>query len=143
MIKRTIHWGSEKLNKHVVLRYLISGGSSGVTDLVVLYILNTIFGIYYLLSAIIAFIIAFFVSFTAHKFWTFKSHDESTHYQVMLYFFASIFGLLLNTLFMYIFVDHFHVQVILSQIIVGFMVASISFFVSRNLVFKYVPKEPA
>ncbi len=125
------------LTQHVVIRYLLSGGTAGVTDLIALYLLNGILGIYYLLSAILAFIMAFFVSFTLHKFWTFKSHEESTHKQVILYFSASLFGLSLNTLLMYIFVDYFHIEVILSQIIVGLLVACFSFFISRNLVFKY------
>lgn len=139
MIRLIIDWGFEKTNKYVGLRYFITGGTAGVTDLVVLYLLNSFFGIHYLVSAIIAFIVAFIVSFTGHKFWTFKSHRERTHYQVVLYFVASMFGLILNTLLMYIFVDHFHVQVILSQIIVGLLVACVSFFISRNMVFKYNP----
>ena len=142
MIRKTINWGFEVLNKNVGLRYFIAGGTAGVIDLVVLYILNTVFGIYYLLSAILAFIAAFIVSFTGHKFWTFKSHEESTHSQVVLYFGTSMFGLFLNTLLMYVFVDYFYIQVILSQIIVGLLVACVSFFISRNVVFKYKPKEP-
>jgi putative flippase GtrA len=142
IITKCIDWGFSLLNRYVVLRYLISGGTAGVTDLVILYLLNSFFGMHYLLSAILAFILAFCVSFTAHKFWTFKSHEESTHYQVVLYMGTSLFGLFLNTLLMYIFVDHFHLKVILSQIIVGFMVASVTFFISRNIVFKYQPKQP-
>jgi len=137
MIINLINWGFGILSKHVALRYLMSGGTAGVTDLAVLYILHNILGVYYLLSAIIAFILAFCVSFTLHKFWTFKSHEEETHKQVIMYFGTSLFGLTLNTLLMYIFVDYIHVQVILSQIIVGFMVASCSFFISRNIVFKF------
>ncbi len=137
MIIKLINWGFGLLNKHVVLRYLMSGGSAGVTDLIVLYLLHNVFGIYYLLSAILAFIIAFGVSFTLHKFWTFRSHDEETHKQVVMYFGTSLFGLVLNTLLMYLFVDYVHLNVILSQIIVGLLVACVSFFISRNLVFKY------
>ena len=142
MILKTINWGIEKTKEHVVLRYLIAGGTAGVTDLIVLYVLNSVFGMHYLLSAVLAFIVAFVVSFTGHKFWTFKSHEEETRKQIVMYLGSTIFGLGLNTLLMYIFVDHFHMQVILSQIIVGFMVAGVSFFISRNLVFKYKPKEP-
>ncbi|KND49446.1 MAG: hypothetical protein AB198_00660 [Parcubacteria bacterium C7867-003] len=134
-----ISWFLEITSKHVGLRYFISGGTAGVTDIAVLYILNTILDIYYLVSAIIAFIIAFFVSFLLHKFWTFKSHEESTHRQMAIYLLSSLFGLFLNTVLMYIFVDYIHLQVILSQIIVGLLVACVSFFISRNFVFKYNP----
>ena len=127
----------DRLTRHVVVRFIISGGIAAFTDLVFLYVLNTVFGIYYLFSAILAFIGAFGVSFTLHKFWTFKSHDEQTHKQIILYLLASIFGLCLNTFFMYVFVDSFYLQVIVAQIITGAIVACFSFFISRNLVFKY------
>ena len=127
--------------QHVAVRFFLAGGTAGVTDLVVLYLLNSVFGLHYLISAIVAFLIAFGVSFVLHKFWTFKSHEERTHKQVVTYLLASLFGLTLNTFLMYLFVDHLHVQVILSQIIVGLMVAFVSFFVSRNIVFKYNHKD--
>ncbi len=137
MIKKLIDWGFELLYKHVALRYLMSGGTAGVTDLAVLYLFHNIFSVYYLLSAIIAFILAFCVSFTLHKFWTFKSHEQETHKQIVMYLGTSLLGLTLNTLLMYLFVDYLHVRVILSQIIVGLFVACCTFFVSRNIVFKY------
>jgi putative flippase GtrA len=125
------------LTKHVIVRFIISGGTGATTDLILLYILNTVCGIQYLLSSVLAFLLAFCVSFTLHKFWTFKSHEEETHKQVALYLCSSLFGLCLNTLFMYIFVGHFHIAVMLSQIFAGALVACSSFFISRTFVFKY------
>ena len=125
------------LTKHVAIRFIIAGGTSALIDLAVLYLLNTVFGIHYLISAILAFIVAFCFSFTLHKFWTFKSHKEETHKQIIMYLGTSLFGLSLNTFLMYIFVDHIHLPVILSQIFVGAIVACSSFFISRNIVFKY------
>lgn len=137
MFKKLINFIFEILDRYEGLRYLIAGGSAGVTDLVALYVLHNVFGMYYLLAAIFAFILAFVQSFTLHKFWTFKSHEQETHKQIVMYFGTSMIGLSLNTLLMYIFVDHFHINVILSQIIVGLLVASCTFFVSRNIVFKF------
>jgi len=126
-------------SRYVGLRYFISGGTAGVTDIALLYIFHEILGIYYLTSAALAFIVAFFVSFLLHKYWTFKSHEEEIRRQMSMYLLSSLFGLFLNTVLMYVFVDYFHLNVIISQVIVGLMVASVSFFVSRNLVFKYSP----
>lgn len=95
---------------------------------------------HYLVSAILAFIIAFGVSFTLHKYWTFKSHEQDTHKQAILYLGTSLFGLFLNTLLMYVFVDMFHIGVMVSQFFVGGIVAFSSFFISRNFVFKYDKK---
>ncbi len=137
MIKNLINWGLDFSDKYVVVRYLISGGTSAVTDLVILYILVHYIGMHYLIAAIIAFILAFCVSFTLHKFWTFKSHEQETHKQVAVYLTVSLLSLGLNTLLMYLFVDHLGVQVLVAQIIVGALVAVCTFFISRNFVFKY------
>ncbi len=121
---------------HVVIRFIISGGTSAVVDLSLLYVFHSVFGIHYLLSAVLAFLGAFGVSFTLHKYWTFKSHGQETHRQVVIYMGTSLFGLFLNTVLMYIFVDFFHVQVLVSQFFVGAMVAFSSFFISSRFVFK-------
>ncbi len=137
MIKLIFRLGIEIINEHVVVRYIISGGTAAATDLTILYILHSLIGIHYLISAILAYLVAFWVSFLLHKFWTFSSHEERTHKQVVMYFGTSSFALALNTLLMYIFVDHIHLPVMLAQFIVGAMVAFCSFFISRNFVFKY------
>jgi putative flippase GtrA len=127
-----------KLSQHLIFRYIVSGGTSATVDLIVLYILNTVLAIHYLTAATIAFAVAFCVSFFLQKFWTFKNMStKNMHHQVAMYLGTSLFGLSLNTLFMYIFVDHFHIMVLLSQIFAGALVACGTFFLSRNLVFKH------
>ncbi len=123
--------------KHVVIRYIISGGTAAMTDLVLLYIFNTLFHVHYLTASVIAFILAFFVSFTLHKYWTFKSHADEIPKQIIMYLGTSLLGLCLNTILMYLFVGHFHLVVLLSQIIAGALVACCTFFISRKFVFKY------
>lgn len=127
----------DKFTKHVVIRFIISGGTSAAVDLLALYILNSVLELHYLPSAIIAFIIAFGVSFTLHKFWTFKSHGERAQKQAVMYLGTSLFSLALNTLLMYIFVGKFHFMVLVAQFIVGIIVAFVSYFLSHNFVFKY------
>lgn len=127
----------QKLNQHVLFRYIVSGGTSATVDLILLYFLNSILHMHYLWAAGLAFAVAFCVSFVLQKFWTFKNHStENIHKQIMLYLCTSLFGLSLNTLLMYVFVDHLNLNVILSQIFAGAMVACGSFFLSR-IVFKY------
>ncbi len=126
----------DKVTQHVAVRFFLSGGTSAFVDLLLLFLLNTILGMHYLTSAVFAFIGAFGVSFMLHKHWTFKSHSQSAHKQVVMYLGTSLVGLGLNTLLMYVFVSHLHVMVLLSQVIVGLTVAFFSFFLSRNLVFK-------
>lgn len=146
MIEKSKDLILDTLEKYVVLRFILAGGTSAFVDLVLLYLLNAVVGMHYLPSAVLAFIGAFGVSFTLHKFWTFKSHGESARKQVTMYLGTSLFGLFLNTMLMYLFVDYIfasmfvgnmEVRVMASQFVVGGIVACVSFFLSNYLVFKY------
>ena len=127
----------KRLTKHLIIRYLIAGGTSALINLGVLSLLYYVFGVYYLYAAIVASVVAFFVSLVLHKFWTFQDFSrQDMHIQAGKYMVTSLFGLGLNTLFLYILVDHFHLFVYLAQIVAGGSVACITFFISRGLVFK-------
>ena len=123
--------------KHLLVRYIISGGTAATVDLSLLYVFNFILGMNYLLAATLAFALAFSVSFVLQKFWTFKDvSTEGIHKQTFIYLGTSLFGLILNTLLMYVFVSFFHINVIVAQILAGGLVACCTFFISRDFVFK-------
>lgn len=125
------------LDQNVAFRYIISGGTSAVVDLALLYFLNTKLQFHYLPASIMAFCVAFFVSFVLQKFWTFKNRStEGVHGQLAIYLGSSLFSLGVNTLLMYIFVDYFQIMVLLSQVFAGGIVACFTFFISRKI-FKY------
>lgn len=127
----------KRFTKHLIVRYLISGGTSALINLGILSGLYYLLGVYYLYAAIIASVIAFFVSLILHKFWTFEDFSRTDmHIQAGKYMITSLFGLLLNTIFLYILVDYLHFYVYMGQIIAGGSVACITFFISRGLVFK-------
>lgn len=129
------------LDGNVAFRYILSGGTSAVVDLILLYILHSVVGLHYLVASILAFSVAFCVSFILQKFWTFKNHStEGIHGQAAIYLGSSLFSLGFNTLLMYLFVDKLHLQVLLSQIFAGAIVACFTFFISRRI-FKYQHKE--
>lgn len=126
-----------RLTKHLIVRYLIAGGTSASVNLGLLSLLYYVYGVYYLHAAIIASVVAFFVSLILHKYWTFEDYSrENIHIQIGKYMMTSLFGLLLNTVFLYVLVDHLHFFVYLGQVIAGGSVACITFFISRGLVFK-------
>lgn len=119
-----------------IAKFLISGGLAAVVDLLVLHILTAWVGLWYLFSSIIAFFVAFGVSFSLQKFWTFR--DSSINWlggQMGLYLAVSFFNVSLNTILMLVFVSGSGLHYLLSQIIAGFIVAVGSFFLYRNFVF--------
>jgi putative flippase GtrA len=130
----------KKLTQHQIVRYLIGGSTSAVVNLLVLYFFNSVLGIYYLTASILAFCIAFFVSWAFHKFWTFREHSmDNAHTQGALYLLSSLFGLSLNTLILFVSVDIVHLPVLFGQIIAGGLVACCTFFISKHFIFKKKP----
>jgi len=120
-----------------VFRYLLSGGIALGTDLALLYLFTNIFGIWYLASAIAAFILAFAVSFLLQKFWTFGDHSrEGLHIQLGVYFFVAIVNLALNTLVVYLFVEQGGLHYLVAQIAASALIAVESFFVYQHFIFK-------
>lgn len=120
-----------------VWRFLVAGSSAAAVDLGLLYVLTEWTGLHYLLSAVLAFIVAFCVSFFLQKFWTFQDHSvERVHSQVVLYFVIAVGNLGLNTLLMYFFVEKLHLWYFSAQIIIGALLACGGFFVARNFVFR-------
>lgn len=125
------------INGRIVLRYMISGGTAAFTDLALLYFFTDVLEIWYITSAVLAFIAAFFVSFILQKFWTFKdARRDVIHKQITLYFFLNVWNLVLNTALIYFLVDTFGLWYILAQIFVGAIIAVESFLFYRFFVFK-------
>ena len=119
-----------------VIRFLIAGGASAAVDLSALYFFTSIVGWWYLLSAVLAFIIAFWVSFGLQKFWTFADHTtDRIHFQLGIYFIITSVNLGLNTLMMYLLVDGFRLHYLIAQIIASGLLACESFFIYQRFVF--------
>jgi len=126
------------IHKHQQLcRFIIAGGTALVVNLIALYALTDLLHIYYLLSTVFAFLIAFCVSFTLQKFWTFRDRSsDQLHVQLPLYLGMQVGNLALNAFFMYAFVEYLHIWYILSQAIIALGLAIISFFINRRFIFK-------
>ncbi len=119
------------------VKYIFSGGMATLTNLSVLFILTEVFGIYYLVSSVFAFIFSIIVSFSMQKFWTFgDSSKENIHKQFAYYLFIVLLNLVLNTFSVYVFVEYLHLWYFIAQFFAGVIIAVVSFFAYRNLVFK-------
>src|SRR3990167_3912629 len=79
-----------RFTKHLLVRYVISGGVSALVDLSLLYLFNLY--THYLIAAAFAFALAFSVSFTLQKFWTFKDlSTDGIHKQTVISLGTSLF----------------------------------------------------
>jgi len=131
----------------VYTKYLFAGTTAGVTDLVFLFVFIEFFHFHYLVSVILAFLLAFWVSFALHKFWTFRDHSfDGITTQVVHYFVLAGSNLVLNTLLMYFLVDIVALRAtgvtaatpvvyLSAQIVTSLLLAIESFLISRFFIF--------
>ena len=122
--------------QRILVKFILSGGTGALFLLLTLFILTDIFGLFYLFSAILAFILATSVGFLLHKFWTFK--DKNTAFlkkQGFYYFSFQAFLFFLNTLGLYVLVDLFGLWYMLAQFILSGTIGVISFFFYKFKVF--------
>ena len=107
-----------------------------MVDLILLYVLTDVFGIWYLFSATLAFCMSFFVSFFLQKYWTFRDREQEKIYRQMgLYFAVAVTNLGLNTLLLYLSVDILRIWYLLAQVLVIAVIAVESFMIYKFLIF--------
>jgi len=123
-----------------ILRYLFSGGVAFGVDFFFLYAFTEWVGLYYLVSVIIAFLIAVVVSFILQKFWTFQNNSKADlRRQAVVYITVAIINTGLNTLLVYIFVEYVGWHYLIGQFFSSGLIAFESFFVYQFFIFKEKP----
>ena len=130
-IRTTYAYLTEKHPKKTkIARYVISGGTAAAVDLILLYLLTDLFGIWYITSSILAYLVAFMVSFTLQKFWTFNDHStDKLHSQAIIYFIVTSINLGLNTLGIFAFVHYLSFHYLIAQIVVSIIIAMESYYI--------------
>lgn len=122
--------------KHLIVRYLISGGTSAVVNIGIFSLLHYYFGLHYIFSNVVAFCIAFCISLVLQKFWTFQDHStDNMHVQGLYYLVSSLFGLGINTTILYISVDLVGLPAIVGVIIAGILTAVCTFQINKKYIF--------
>ena len=121
----------------IIVRFLLVGGTGAVVNLGLFYLLTEKLGYWYLISSVIAVVFSWIVSFTLHKFLTFRNHNlEQSFNQGLLYLLVGILSLILNSFLLLFLVEYWQSHYFLAQIIVSGLLAGCNFFVYRFLVFK-------
>lgn len=115
------------------IKYCFIGFAGVFLDLIVFYLLNKKLGVYYQIANIISVSCGITNNFFLNAKYNFKVTDKL--FKRFLTFFAiGIIGLLLSSLLLYIFIERFHVEVLLTKVIVIFIVAVTQFL---NLHFSF------
>ncbi len=108
-----------------------------ILNLVVLYSLTEFLQIYYLLSAIVAFVVSATHNFILNKIWTFKENMKDRITSKYLKFFSvSVVALLVNLFFLRVFTESLGIYYMVSQVLAIGMALIINFLGNKMWTFK-------
>ena len=116
------------------MRFVLVGGTATLLDMVILYVLNSLFGVHHLVAATIAFVLATFYNYYMSMKFVFKSRytdSASKRKEIIIFYTLSICGLIITLIGLAIFVDGLHLPVMISKIVVGVFVMMFNFITRK------------
>lgn len=121
----------------LVVRYGIAGGTAAAVDVGFLYILTRHVGWYYLYAAALAYACSFFARFFLQKYFAFRAAGTKTvGFEFGSYAILSGWSVVASFGLLKIFVDMFDWDPVYSQVVVTLLIAALSFFVYRFVIFR-------
>ncbi len=119
-----------------IFKYGIGGWVWALTDLLFLYIFTEYFGIYYLLSQVLSFLISVFVWFLFQKYITFQQKWGSFKLQSSLFLWFQVIGILANIGIMWLLVEYAGLYYMYASIIAKWIVFGWNFYMNHKYNFK-------
>lgn len=124
-----------------LFRYGFVGGIAFLVDYGTLYMLTEFFGVHYLLSATIAFLLGLIVNYLLSISWVFNSRKTENRWtEFTVFAIIGIIGLGLNALIMYLCTDVFCIHYLISKLESTVMVFFWNFFARKAILFKTIEK---
>jgi dolichol-phosphate mannosyltransferase len=118
-------------------KFALIGVLNTIINLFVLYIFTEFFHIYYLISAVFAFLFAVTNSFIFNKIWTFKEKISYNAYNKYFKFILiSVVALIVNLVILYSFTEFLHIYYLVSQMMAIVLSFWINFVGNKLWTFK-------
>ncbi|OGY90845.1 MAG: hypothetical protein A3H70_03890 [Candidatus Komeilibacteria bacterium RIFCSPLOWO2_02_FULL_48_11] len=129
---------SKLLNRHKTgVKYLFAGGTAAAVNLMLLYVLTDIIGVWYLTSSVVAFIASFITSFVLQKFWTFRDPGLGRiKKQFAIYIVLGAINFFSGPALLYVFVEVFHIWYLFGQVLAMGLLAAANYFINKFVTFK-------
>lgn len=124
-------------------RFFAVGSLSVITYYVLLYGLTEFAGVWYIASAVVAFVGYYFVNFLSQKYWTFKNKDrKALNRQLAQYTLMAVANWIINTVLLYVLVEYLHLYYLLAQAILTVLVSVLAYF-GFKYIFRLKHQSPA
>ncbi len=136
LIQRSLKDSTDKT--HIQLfRYLFVGGAAFIVDFLSLFILTDFFGIYYLISAAIAFLLGLIANYFLSISWVFNKRKlKNRHIEFGMFAIIGIVGLGLNEIFIWFFTQDLQVYYLISKIFAAIIILFWNFFARKYVLFR-------
>ena len=119
------------------VKYTLVSFIGGALNLAILYSLTEFLGIYYIISAVIGFIVGGVNNFTLDKVWTFKENLKDKYFKEYFYFLSvSIFSYALSILILYLLTEFAGIFYIFSQAIAMIAGGGLNFVFNKIYTFR-------
>lgn len=128
---------------HDLFLYLVVGGLSTVVEWTGFWALDHFMHIQYLVSTAVAFIFSTFANWVFGRLLVFKSGTGSFFREIAAIYLASAVGLLLNLLIMFVLVQTFAVNKMLSKMAATAIVFSYNYLVRKLVIYRKKGTETA
>ena len=102
----------------------------------ILFILLNSFGVYYIISNVIAYSISTLNSYLWNSKWVFKYNEDNVKETSFKFIVLNIIGLTLNTIILYLLVDIIGLNKLISLVITTGIVMILNYFINKLWVFK-------
>ena len=120
-----------------LFRYMFVGGAAFIIDFVSLFILTDFFGIYYLISAAIAFILGLIANYLLSVNWVFNKRTlENRTFEFGIFAIIGIVGLGLNEVFIWFFTQDLQIYYLFSKIFAAIIILFWNFFARKFTLFR-------
>ena len=118
-------------------RYIFVGGAAFIVDFVSLFIFTDVFGVYYLISAAIAFTLGLIANYTLSINWVFNKRTlDNKLSEFTIFAVIGIVGIFLNALIIYLFTEYVGLFYLVSKIIAAALILFWNFFARKVTLFK-------
>ena len=133
--KKTYHFINRYENLRQLIVYLFVGGSSALSDLILLFIFVDFLKIHYLLAATLSFTIVSTAAFFLHKNYTFRHKGSQTRLRYLVFLLTAGSGLLWSLSLLLLLVDIFKIHYLIAAVMTKFIVLIWNFLVNKFITF--------
>lgn len=126
-----------------IISYLIVGALTTMVSIIVYWIFTKLFQVNYMISNIISWIMSVSFAYITNKKFVFKSkcdNKKDVLIEIYQFFKYRLFSLIIDVLLMYVFVEVFSIDDMISKIIVQVIIIALNYIFSKLFVFKKIIK---